>query len=99
MKIVATQSLTGNLIDGQTLSGQIVNTGKMEGNIHVSSVLGSGNIEYYTGTYEVEPSINSQTLATKNKTMTRDLTVTKIPYAEVTNLANGITVTIGPMEV
>ena len=51
--------------------------------------------EYYTGEYEVTPKVKMQTLGTKEKVMKNDVTIKEIPYAEVTNLANGKTVTIG----
>lgn len=50
--------------------------------------------EYYEGEYEVTPSVRAKRLKTAEKMMRSDLTVTAIPYAEVTNTANGLTVTI-----
>lgn len=49
----------------------------------------------YDGEYVVTPSVDSdQTLQTAQKLMDADVKVEKIPYAEVTNTANGVTVTI-----
>lgn len=53
------------------------------------------NAEKYTGSYTVKPSVSEQTLATKDKVMTDDVTVLEIPYSEVSNNDGGCTVTIG----
>lgn len=47
----------------------------------------------YTGEYEVTPKTIAQYLATQDKTMSKDVTVYEIPYAETTN-EYGTTVTI-----
>ena len=52
-------------------------------------------VEKYDGDYEVTPKISEQTLATKDKFMSDDVTVKAIPYAEVTNKSGGKTATIG----
>ena len=50
----------------------------------------------YDGAYDVTPSaVDDQTLYTAQKMMDADIKVKKIPYKEVSNTANGITVTIG----
>lgn len=51
--------------------------------------------ETYKGEYEIVPKVKKQVLQTKNKTMTDDVTVLKIPYSEVDNLSGGQTITIG----
>ena len=56
---------------------------------------GGGRLPYYEGTYEVTPRKVEQVLATKNKSMSDDVTVFSIPYAEVSNLGGGLTATIG----
>ena len=61
----------------------------------VESGTGGGRLPSYTGTYEVTPRKVEQVLATKNKSMLDDVTVFKIPYAEVTNLGGGLTAVIG----
>lgn len=53
------------------------------------------DVEPYEGEYSITPKVTSQTLDTQNKLMQSDLVVEKIPYAEVTNVSNGKTVTIG----
>lgn len=47
----------------------------------------------YEGPYVVIPNVYEQTLNTKNKSMKRNVTVTEIPYAEVSN-EYGVTVSI-----
>lgn len=49
----------------------------------------------YEGPYIVTPKVEQQELATRAKTMTDNVTVLEIPYAEVSNLSGGYTVTIG----
>ena len=51
--------------------------------------------DMYGGPYEVTPRIESVVLATRNKTMSNDVTVFEIPYVEVRNPVGGKTVTIG----
>ena len=50
--------------------------------------------EEYEGEYSVTPKVEAQTMPTKDKAMAEDVTIKAIPYAEVTNLAKGKTVTI-----
>lgn len=50
----------------------------------------------YEGEYTVTPSTEEEiTLATAQKVLLADVKVNKIPYAEVTNIKGGKTVTIG----
>lgn len=51
--------------------------------------------ETYKGDYTVIPKVEEQVMETKNKTMTDNVTVLKIPYSEVDNLSGGQTITIG----
>lgn len=53
------------------------------------------DVEYYEGSYTVTPKTKQQKLDTKHKYLVEDVVVKTIPYAEVTNIANGKTVTIG----
>lgn len=62
------------------------------GTVHEVSI--REEAEYYKGSYEVTPTVEGETLPTAKKTMVMDLLVNKIPYAVVTNTANGLTVTI-----
>lgn len=77
--ITAKQALTGSIAGKQKLQGAVIKDEPV----------------YYEGEYEVIPSIEEQVLETNRKYMKDDVTVKEIPYAEVANLANGITVTIG----
>ena len=51
--------------------------------------------EPYTGEYQIVPRVTEQNMLTRNKLMTDNVIVKAIPYAEVSNTSNGITVTIG----
>ncbi len=56
---------------------------------------GEADLDTYDGEYDVTPKTEAQKLKTAQKIMSGDVTVFAIPYAEVTNTANGKTVTIG----
>lgn len=56
---------------------------------------GGGLLPFYDGPYSVEPRKIQQTLATKNKSMSNDVTVNDIYYSEVSNITGGITCYIG----
>ena len=49
----------------------------------------------YTGTHEVMPKVEPQTLPTANKRLTDDITVLAIPFYEVSNAAGGNTFCVG----
>lgn len=49
----------------------------------------------YDGEYSVTPAAEEQTLLTARKYLDANLKIEKIPYSEVSNTANGTTVTIG----
>lgn len=53
----------------------------------------------YTGAYTVTPDVEPITLQTKDKVMTDDVTVFKIPLWEVSNPFGGTTIYIGGEEV
>ena len=63
------------------------------GRIQVNA--GGEFIPTYEGDYIVIPSVEPQSLSTKNTKMAQDLGIAAIPYAEVSNTAGGTTVTIG----
>lgn len=48
----------------------------------------------YSGSYEVVPTAEEQTLSTKGYLMKKDVTVYEIPYMEVENSSGGYTVSI-----
>lgn len=51
--------------------------------------------EPYLGSLTVTPTIEEQSLATKNKLMRGDVTVREIPFESTSNLQGGYTATIG----
>ena len=51
--------------------------------------------EEYEGEYTIIPKVITQKMSTRDKVMIDDVTIEAIPYAEVTNISNGKTVTIG----
>ena len=53
------------------------------------------DLEYYGGPYISIPNKFAQTYPTANKVMREDFVVDEIQYAQVTNLAGGLTTTIG----
>ena len=63
--------------------------------ITVDAGIGGGKLPIYEGDYEVTPRKVEQILLTKNKSMSDNVTVFSIPYAEVSNIGGGLTATIG----
>ena len=58
-------------------------------------VIATGDsIERYKGDYEVTPTLEGETLPTKQKLMEEDLTVNPIPIYETSNISGGTTVYI-----
>lgn len=53
------------------------------------------DVPLYEGVYDVTPKVSKQTLPTANTFLSKDVTVAKIPYFEVTNNSGGDTVYIG----
>lgn len=53
------------------------------------------DIPYYTGPYEVTPSVDAQTLHTAKQVMDDNVQVHAIPFFDVSNPAGGTTVYIG----
>lgn len=63
--------------------------------LEVSDYIGGiGEADYYDGEYEVIPKTEEQNLATKGKTMRKDVMVEKIPVHEFSN-DSGTTIVIG----
>ena len=83
-------TLGGNNVIEATLNGP----NDIEATVTIPRVIVEPYDEY-EGPYEVVPRFREQTLETKNKLMTDDVTVDVIPVHEVTNPAGGLTVTIG----
>lgn len=56
------------------------------------------DVEIYTGSYDVTPQVDAQSLATKDKFMTDDVRIHEIPFFDVGNTSGGSTVYIGTLE-
>lgn len=61
----------------------------------VQTVAAPGEVEAYTGPYDVTPKTEGQTLKTANKRMTDDVSVKAIPFFDTSNNAGGQTIYIG----
>lgn len=96
--IITKQSLDGDVDVASKLHGDISTQDKLLGSVSISSVFTASN-EVYNGPYSVTPSVDAQTLNTKEKTMVDDVTIQKIPYYEVSNNSGGLTATICELEV
>ncbi len=81
--IKASQSLTGAISARANLSATIMLPSAQP------------TAEVYTGTYQVKPQAFEDTvLQTADKHLTQNITVTAVPYFEVSNLSDGKTVYI-----
>ncbi len=92
------QKISGAISSPSKMSGTISNPTKMSGSMAIGTIFVSDEIseeDKYSGSYEVVPNQEEQVLKTAQKYMVKDVTIKEIPYAEVTNIANGTTVTIG----
>lgn len=75
------------------ISGTISSKGKICGFVVTSS---GGGSPPYTGEYDVTSQVQSDTvLYTRNKLMTENVLVRKIPQHEVSNVSGGKTLIIG----
>lgn len=82
------EHLTGILHKRGSISGILSNRTKEL----TATIIKDASIPYYDGPYIVEPSAhNPIILETNGKAMADDVTVNKIYYAEVSNLADGMT--------
>ena len=77
-------------VRGSTLVGKITTTGALIG--EMAMPVGYVN---YNGSYEATPKVEKQTLPTKDKYMTDNVTIQAIPCFDVSNEAGGSTVYIG----
>lgn len=78
------------MMQGATLIGKITSAGTLVGKITMP--VGYVN---YAGSYETTPKVEKQTLPTKDKYMTDNVTIQAIPCFDVSNEAGGSTVYIG----
>ena len=75
------------------INGTVSSKGKIFGFVTASS---GGGSPPYTGEYDVTPLIQSDiVLYTRNKQMTENVLVRKIPQHEVSNVSGGKTLIIG----
>lgn len=85
---LSTIELTGNvLIDRKVvLSGNVIPNKRLllNGALRISTSTG-GVYPIYQGPYDVIPQTYEQSLETKKKLMTDNVTVEEIPYSEVSN--------------
>ena len=65
---------------------------------HFQKVIERPDVVIYTGSYDVTPMVESQTLKTREKFMTNDVHIHEIPYYDVGNTSGGSTVYIGTLE-
>lgn len=59
------------------------------------SVMGELNYPMYEGPYDATPTVDGLKLATKRKSMSKDVSIEPIPMGSVSNASGGRTVTIG----
>lgn len=90
MPITLDGELSLNMVFDGDLSTDIVFEGELGTYIEVSAQ----QYDTYTGSYEVTPSAETQTLATANKVLTEDIVVNPIPsnYGLITYNGSFITV-------
>jgi len=85
--------INGTISDTFDLAGTISDALNLSGKLSVGSIT-----EYplYEGDYEfVSKADIDQTVATKNRVLTRDIVIEKIEYIETSNTSDGLTVYIG----
>lgn len=85
-------TLVGTLSVAESLVGNLSPTSSITGTITLPAMIGG---EPYEGEYTVDPDWGAQSLATRNKVMSDDVTVNAIYYSEVSNHSGGKTVYIG----
>lgn len=61
----------------------------------VVQIVNDNEYPKYEGVYVVVPKVTAQRLETKDRYLTDNVEIKEIPFANVTNNAGGITVTIG----
>lgn len=83
-------ALIGKISAGNGLKARINASGVLVGSLSKPV----GYIDY-TGSYEVTPKASEQSLKTKDRHLTDDVTVKAIPFFETSNNSGGNTVYIG----
>ena len=87
---ISENTLKGKINDLEHLKGKIFSNNSITVNIGNASI----SKPNYDGDYTVIPSINEQTLETKNKVMLDNLNIKEIPYFQTSN-EYGDTIYIG----
>lgn len=59
------------------------------------SVMGDSGYPMYEGPYDATPTVDGLTLATRRRSMSKDVSIYPIPIGSVSNASGGRTVTIG----
>ena len=59
------------------------------------SVIGELGYPMYEGPYEATPTVGGLTLATRRRSMSKDVSIEPIPIGSVSNASGGRTITIG----
>lgn len=90
--LTALPELQGELSAANHISGSLAESSFIAGVLTIPTYV---ETDTYDGNYEVEPAFESQTLGTKNKTLTDDILVKAIEVQSVSNLSGGRTVYIG----
>lgn len=92
--------MRGIMENNDTIKGVIYTSGELKGRINnnnsMTAIIDIESISRpnYDGDYTIIPSINEQTLETKNKVMTDNLNIKQIPYFQTSN-QYGDTIYIG----
>lgn len=91
INMIPVGSLTCNLSGINPLTAELNAVGSLECDLTIGSI---GDVDVYTGPYEVTPSTSQQTLFTSGKTMAHNVTIAPIPnnYGLIT--WNGSTLTV-----
>ena len=90
-EIITPISIKGEISDNKISINGVLTSNN---NILVGSVNTSTSAPPYTGSYDIIPSIEEQTLNNKNKLLSDDLSIKEIPYFETSN-PYGETIYIG----
>ena len=93
--ISSLEKISGNIkADNLKIDGNISPLEKTTGTITYG--IGTGlNIQQYEGEYDIIPkAFEDEILNTKNKRLSKDITVKEIPYYETSNVSGGLTVYI-----
>ena len=88
------RQLTGTIQLRQTITGTVQLKEVLTGVVQLPNLTPPVHPSF-DGPYEVTPRFHKQTLETKNKTMTDDVTVETIPVYRTINPSGGNTVSIG----